>query len=166
MPAPTPAASGDQPPDGILTIPNALGSNIRAYRLLNGLEQEDIAARMQLFTHPWHRATVSEVERARRNVTVAELLALVLILDVSVTELLDPRGPGGRWGNIYLGFPTKHASGRTPWQGLAGPDVSALTCPAEGTDAPRRVSRLTLLSHDDLEAGGADEATHAETVTQ
>jgi transcriptional regulator with XRE-family HTH domain len=74
MPVPTPAAAGEQPPHGSTTIPEVLGANIRAYRLLKELEQEDLAARMRLHAHPWRRATVSEVERARRNVTVPELV--------------------------------------------------------------------------------------------
>ena len=103
MPAKTPRASGQErpvkPPKSAKFVADALADNIRAYRDLNRLEQADVAERMQRLGHPWRRVTVSEVERGRRNVTVPELLALVLVLGTTAGELLDPRpdqrgGPG------------------------------------------------------------------------
>ena len=89
---------GESPPEGVATIPAALAFNVRTYRLMSRLEQEDVALQMQHLGHTWRRATVSEVERARRNVTVSELLALVLVLGATVEQLLDTRGPRGPSG--------------------------------------------------------------------
>src|SRR5947199_8566155 len=105
MPVPTSATKEDLP-EGVTAIPTVLGDNLRAYRWLKKMEQGDLAAEMRNYQHPWRRATVSEVERAHRDVTIMELLTLVLILRVSVEELLDPGGPGGRGGRLALGFPT------------------------------------------------------------
>lgn len=44
----------------------------------------------------WSRATVSEVERGGRTVTVDELLALAMVLGVTIGDLLDPAGVDGR----------------------------------------------------------------------
>lgn len=146
MPASTPAAAGDQPPpEGVSTIPEVLGANIRAYRQLKKLEQEDLADWMRSYAHPWRRATVSEVERARRNVTVMELVALVLILAASVEELLDPRGPGGRRGQLALGFPVVH-NRRHGYLAVEPEDFSALICThvadAEVERAPGRLDGM------------------------
>jgi transcriptional regulator with XRE-family HTH domain len=97
-PAKTPAAAGEKTPKGTRFVADVLAENIRAYRLLRRLEQEQIAGRMQLLGHRWSRVTVSEVERGRRNVTVPEMVSLVVVLSASVEQLLDPRGPGGKTG--------------------------------------------------------------------
>lgn len=92
MPARTPRAAGEQPPEGSEYVTDVLAGNVRAYRLLRRLEQAGVAGEMQLLGHSrWTRQTVSEVERGRRNVTVPELVALVLVLGASVEQLLDPR---------------------------------------------------------------------------
>lgn len=61
---------------------------------MRGLKQEDLAARMRHLRHDWSRATVSEVERSGRNVTVDELASLAIILGVAPGEPLDPEGLG------------------------------------------------------------------------
>jgi transcriptional regulator with XRE-family HTH domain len=96
MPAKTPQT---EPPPGAKFVADAVADNVRAYRVLGRLEQEDIAERMRQLGHPWKRVTVSEVERGRRNVTVPELVALTLVLGVTATELLDPRRPDQRSGD-------------------------------------------------------------------
>jgi transcriptional regulator with XRE-family HTH domain len=77
----------------VKTVPETVASNVRAFRQLRGLEQGALAQRMESLGIRWRRATVSEVERNQRNVTVAELLALTLTLDTTIEQLLDPRGP-------------------------------------------------------------------------
>lgn len=120
MPVRTPGAAGEQPPEGTDWISGVVGGNVRAHRLLARLEQEDLAARMRCLGHAWHRATVSEIERGRRNVTVPELIALVVALDgATVSELIDPRGPGGR-SELRLALPVsvgthEHASIAAVW---------------------------------------------------
>jgi transcriptional regulator with XRE-family HTH domain len=80
----------EEPPEGARFPADVLADNLRAYRLLRRLEQQDVAARLNELGHPWRRVTVSEVERGRRNVSVAELLALVVVLRAPVEQLLDP----------------------------------------------------------------------------
>lgn len=74
-------------------IPAILGANIKAYRWLRRLEQRDLSGAMREAGHPWHRATVSEIERAQRNMTVSELVSLVRILHTSIESILDPHPP-------------------------------------------------------------------------
>jgi transcriptional regulator with XRE-family HTH domain len=125
MPVRTPGAAGENPPEGTDWIPGVIGGNVRAHRLLHRLEQEDLATRMKHLGHAWHRATVSEIERGRRNVTVPELVALVLALDgVTVSELIDPRGPGGRSG-LRLALPVPIDDG---WASVAAEFVIAFLC--------------------------------------
>lgn len=57
------------------------------------LTQQDVADRMNLLGYPWLRATVSDVERNNRAVTVDELVALALVFGVTPFDLMDPRGP-------------------------------------------------------------------------
>ena len=80
------------------TVAGVLASNIRAFRQLRGMEQDKLAQRMQSLGHLWRQATVSEVERGRRNVTVPELVALTVALAANVEQLLDPRGPERKRG--------------------------------------------------------------------
>jgi hypothetical protein len=107
---------------------------------------QDLAEKMRDYRHPWRRATVSEVERAHRNVTIMELLTLVLILRVSVEELLDPSGPGGRGGRLALGFPTFSHDNRRAYFAVVPEETASLICThapnAEVDRAPRRLDEL------------------------
>lgn len=86
---------------------------------------------MRSLGHAWRRATVSEIERGRRNLTVPELVALVVILGSSVQQLLDPRGPGGRTGP-QLALPVLdwgESTGETDnWIDIAPEDITGLIC--------------------------------------
>jgi len=125
VPTATPSAAGESTPEDIATIPAALAFNVQTYRLLSRLDQEDVAAQMQYLGHKWRRATVSEVERARRNVTVSELLALVLVLGATVEQLLDTRGPRGQSG-------PRLALGVTRVQYSGGPEEDTLVTQVSG----------------------------------
>ena len=46
----------------------------------------------------WRQATVSEVERSQRNVTVTEILGLAITLNATVEQFIDTRGPASRVG--------------------------------------------------------------------
>lgn len=127
MPARTSTAREDLP-EGVVTVSVVLGDNIRAYRLLKKMKQEDLAEAMRGYLHPWRRTTVSEVERAHRNVTIVELLTLVLILRVSVEELLDPAGPGGRGNGRALGFLMLAHDNRLACVRVASEGVAVLIC--------------------------------------
>lgn len=74
-----------------------LADNVRSHRTLRRQSQGDVAERMRaLGQRTWSRQTVSEVERYGRAVTVDELWALALVLDVTPADLLDPVGLDGR----------------------------------------------------------------------
>jgi transcriptional regulator with XRE-family HTH domain len=112
MPAPTPRRGGREVPANLDAefVEDVLARNVRAYRLLRNLEQLDVAYRISVVAgHRWTPATVSEIERGRRNVTVPELLALTVVLGTTVELLLDPRGPERRKGPaLYVGGPAPH----------------------------------------------------------
>ena len=72
---------------------DALAENLRAYRLLRHMTQDQLAMRMSHLDHGWGRSTVSAVESRSRNVTVDELFGLALSLGVTIGQLLDPGGP-------------------------------------------------------------------------
>jgi transcriptional regulator with XRE-family HTH domain len=95
MPAPTPRRAGRKAKPGARFMSDVLADNLRAYRLLNRMEQAEVAEMMTRLGHPWTQATVSQVERGRRNVTVDELLSLTLTLATTFQRLLDPTGPDG-----------------------------------------------------------------------
>jgi transcriptional regulator with XRE-family HTH domain len=80
------------------TVKEAVADNVRAFRQLRGMDQAELARRMYSLSMSWSRVTVSEVERAQRNVTVAELLALTLALETTIEQLLDTRGPERKRG--------------------------------------------------------------------
>lgn len=69
-----------------------LGARVAEIRGAKRLSQQEIADRLEVLGHPsWHRQTVSQVERAERNVTVDELVSLALALEVAVVTLFSPR---------------------------------------------------------------------------
>ncbi|MDQ3641459.1 MAG: helix-turn-helix domain-containing protein [Actinomycetota bacterium] len=72
---------------------DALAQNLRAYRLLRHMTQDQLAARMAHLCHGWGRSTVSAVESRSRNVTVDELFGLAVSVGVTIGQLLDPTGP-------------------------------------------------------------------------
>jgi transcriptional regulator with XRE-family HTH domain len=70
-----------------------VADNVRDIRAARRLTQADLSERMVVLgCNGWHRATASEVERGMRSVSVDELFALALALDVTVSKLLDPGG--------------------------------------------------------------------------
>jgi transcriptional regulator with XRE-family HTH domain len=75
---------------------DALAENLRAYRLLRRMTQDELASRMSHLCHGWGRSTVSAVESKSRNVTIDELFGLAVSVGVTIGELLDPTGPDHR----------------------------------------------------------------------
>lgn len=126
------------------TVAEVLASNVRAYRQLRGLDQRQLGSRMSQLGQAWRQATVSDVERIRRNVSVPELVSLTLCLSASIDQLLDPRGPERRSGpRLYLRdreyvFSGDDADGTLMWQmsplmaserpAIDARDVSGLVC--------------------------------------
>jgi transcriptional regulator with XRE-family HTH domain len=89
MPA-TPKRAGRQPYEGAQFLSQVLAENVRASRQEAQWSQDGLAERMADLGHGWVRATVSEVERGGRNVTVDELGALAIVLGTTIGDLLDP----------------------------------------------------------------------------
>ena len=66
-----------------------IGRNIRKYRLINKLTQEQTVARLQLLGIEISRGTYSHIECGIDNIKVEELLALAQIFHVSVGDFFD-----------------------------------------------------------------------------
>lgn len=104
MPA-TPQREGRSARSGKVFPSQALGENVRTYRILRDLSQQELAERMTELGHSWTRATSGEVERNARHVNVDELSGLALSLGVTIGQLLDPTGPDhGRSLGLDLGL--------------------------------------------------------------
>jgi transcriptional regulator with XRE-family HTH domain len=91
----TPKRAGRTPHPEARFPSQVLAANVRILRGLRKLNQEELAARMNHLRHQWTRATVSEVERGDRNVTVDELASLCVVLGAwGPGDLLDPERQG------------------------------------------------------------------------
>lgn len=88
----------------------ALAENLRDYRALRRVKQNDLADRMAYLGHGWTRSTVSAIEGNGRSVSVDELLGLALCLDVTIGQLLDPAGPA-RSRNVSLDIGLREPDG-------------------------------------------------------
>lgn len=75
------------------TLEAVLRLSIGSLRRHSGMSQDDLADRMADRGVAWTRATVAQVETGRRSVTAVELVVLAAALDVSVSELVNPRTP-------------------------------------------------------------------------
>jgi transcriptional regulator with XRE-family HTH domain len=128
---------------------DALAANLRAYRLLRHLTQDELATQMTRLGHGWGRSTVSAVEARARNVTVDELCGLTLCLGVTVCQLLDPAGPD-RSRRMSLDVGLRH-----PETGLPEPVEPAL---ARLWASSRTVIRLSQDNGGGLEVDHADDA--------
>jgi transcriptional regulator with XRE-family HTH domain len=95
MGASTPGRAGREPLPGSRFLSDAVAEKVRGYRLLGRMKQDDVAEKMRELRHPWTQATVSQVERGQRNLTVDELVGLSIVLGLSLNELLDPVPVGG-----------------------------------------------------------------------
>ena len=69
-----------------LSLRSSLSKNIRAFRKMHNLSQEELADKCEL-----HRTYIGSIEREERNVTLSTLECLSEALGVSVSELLTPR---------------------------------------------------------------------------
>jgi transcriptional regulator with XRE-family HTH domain len=102
-----PEPKGRKPLPGSRFLSDVVAEKVRAYRLLRRMTQDDLAAGMRELRHrTWVRATVSEVERGRRNVTIDELVGLSSVLEVAMFELADPTPlEGGEPPALDIGWP-------------------------------------------------------------
>src|SRR5918992_5014083 len=87
----TPKRAGRSPKPGSRFLSEVVADNIRAFRVLRRISQSDLAAAMHGHGHhTWSRATVSEVERYGRTVSIDELASAAVVLRVPLNRLLDP----------------------------------------------------------------------------
>jgi transcriptional regulator with XRE-family HTH domain len=85
-------ARKDRAPEGGRHWAATIAANIRYHRRVRDWSQTELTERMNALGYPWSRPTVSDVERANRDVTVDELAALAIALGESPLTLLDPLG--------------------------------------------------------------------------
>ena len=89
-------------------LSQVLADNLRMSRTLLRLSQEEVSELMWQLGHDWKRATVSEVERNGRVVSIDEITSLALVLQRSIPDLLDPTGIDRRGtGDLDFGGPRK-----------------------------------------------------------
>jgi transcriptional regulator with XRE-family HTH domain len=91
----TPKRKQRQAAPGTVFASDVVKSNMRAYRLIRELTQEQLAARMSQLGHEWTAGIVGFVERGDRTLSVDELIGLAVALETGVADLLDPRGVDG-----------------------------------------------------------------------
>jgi transcriptional regulator with XRE-family HTH domain len=94
----TPKRAGRVAQPGSLFLSEVVARNLRNYRALRRLTQDDVAAVLDQLGHRWTAGIVGFVERGDRTVAIDELAGLAVALGVSVAALLDPRGPVGSLG--------------------------------------------------------------------
>lgn len=117
-----------------------VGDNLRTWRVLRRLSQDEMARRMTEIGSPWGQPAVSTVERGVRDLTIVELGAAALVLGVDLGTLLDPAGVEGRQDVALLvgtaAIPPKTARAWLRGQlGLrAGGDGSLSAEPTEGNE--------------------------------
>jgi len=66
-----------------------IGHNIRKYRLMNKLTQEQTVARLQLLGIEISRGTYSHIECGIDNIKVEELLGLAEVFHVTIADFFD-----------------------------------------------------------------------------
>ena len=84
------------------TIAEAVASNIRTYRQLRDLDQGRLARRMQNAGYAWRQVTVSELERNRRDLSIAEAVGLAYVLNVTVGAIGSARTERMRGPSLTL----------------------------------------------------------------
>ncbi len=100
--------------DNARYVSGVVGLRLKKLREDKGISQDMLAAEMKLMGFPWAHVTASEIERAKRRVTVDELIGLCLILGEPPASLLDP----GTQPTVRIGDPSR---------GLKGPHLNAHT---------------------------------------
>jgi transcriptional regulator with XRE-family HTH domain len=98
-----------------------IGDRVRKIREARGMTRDKLAATLQDMGIDWTRLTVNRLEIGRRdNITVKELLALCLALDVAPVDLLVP---GHLSDRDYQVAPKLTASAENVREWLRGEDL-------------------------------------------
>jgi transcriptional regulator with XRE-family HTH domain len=95
----SPEGAEGAPQPEALRLSQVLARNLRAYRAAHGWSQSELSTRLEaLGLLDWSEQTVGHVERGRRAITVDELAALAVTLEVPVPVLLSSAGPARALG--------------------------------------------------------------------
>jgi transcriptional regulator with XRE-family HTH domain len=92
------------------TPEEVLGDAVGLQRKARGLSQQQLAKRMRDRGFAWTHNTASLTERAKRGVSVNEMVALGLILGVNIRTLLRPQKTAVDVGGVVI-----KAKMFTPW---------------------------------------------------
>jgi transcriptional regulator with XRE-family HTH domain len=102
-----------------------LARNLRAARAAVGINQADVAERMNdLGYDHWRRQTVARVEKAQRRLTCDEALGLMVALETDLTAILNPAAeftsivlPGGQWTTLPAAKYRYNPERESAWDG-------------------------------------------------
>lgn len=124
----TPKQAKRTPHPDALFPSQVVAANMSKLRDLRGMTQDALTEKMRHMQHQWSRATCSEVERGKRNVTVDELASLAIVLGVAPGELFDPERLGvnldvGMTGPLKTQDASAWARGLLRVQVLGEPDA-------------------------------------------
>jgi hypothetical protein len=85
------------PAPGARYLSSVVVANLRTARRLRDQSQDGVALRMRQLGHEnWSRATVSELEREGRSLSLDEVFSLAIVLERPLADLFDPTGLEGR----------------------------------------------------------------------
>ena len=66
------------------SILHVFGANVRKYRLLSGISQEELGYRSGL-----HRTYIGMIERAEKNITLLNMEKIANALNIEINKLLE-----------------------------------------------------------------------------
>ena len=66
------------------TIPNSISQNVKKYRLLNKMTQEELAELLYLDTQYY-----AQLERGERNFTIEKLIRLCSIFHIGIEDIIE-----------------------------------------------------------------------------
>lgn len=69
-----------------MNITHIFSTNVKKYRLMKGLSQEDLAERSGL-----HRTYISAIECERRNISIENIQRIADALDIKPSTLLEDK---------------------------------------------------------------------------
>lgn len=65
-------------------IPNSISQNIRKYRLINNMTQEELAGKLNLDTQYY-----AQLERGERNFTIEKIIHLCSIFHIGIEDIIE-----------------------------------------------------------------------------
>jgi transcriptional regulator with XRE-family HTH domain len=70
----------------------AVGGRLRECREQRGHRQDDVAALARIAGLPWSRSTIATIEAGRRELSLSEIAALLIVLDMNLPDLFAGLG--------------------------------------------------------------------------